>query len=160
MVLFIVAGTGLLGTLGKNDLLVSGASLSLVVLIIGGKVSEDLLGLAAPDTAILLAQFVAVIFFMEASKVVLSFDTEGRELEGKQDELSWDAKRQLVNWTQGQLSGQSRIMTVTLGLSLLLLVVGGFTSVSINQLGFSAGLVLIVVGVLLFLVTNRREPRK
>lgn len=156
----IVAGTGLLGTLGKNDLLVSGASLIMLALIIGGKVGADLLGLAAPDTAIVLAQFVAVIFFMEASKVVLSFDAESRELEGKQDELSWDIRRQLVNWTQSQISGQSRIMAVVLGLSLLLLVVGGFTSVSINQLGFSAGLVLIVVGVLLFLVTNRKEPKR
>jgi hypothetical protein len=43
-------------------------------------------------------------------------------------------------------------------LSLGLLVLGGFSSISINQLAFSAALVLVAVGVLLFLLTNRREP--
>jgi len=105
-----------------------------------------------------LVQFVAVIFFMEASRVVLSFDAENGELAGKQDELSRGLMGKLVGWTQGQLVGQGRIVLVALGLSLLLLVIGGFTSVSINQLGFSAALVLVVVGVLLFLVTQRREP--
>jgi hypothetical protein len=155
-----VSGVGLLGMLGKKEILVRGASLSLFGLFIGGKVGVDVLGGAAPDTAVLLVQFVAVIFFMEASRVVLSFDGENRELAGKYDELSTGLVRRLVEWTQGQLVGQARIMLVVLGLSLVLLLVGGFTSISINQLGFSAGLVLVVVGVLLFLVTNRREPER
>ena len=154
----IVSGVGLVGTLGKREVLARGASLSLFGLIIGGKVGEDLLGTAGLDTAVLLVQFVAVIFFMEASRVVLSFDAENGELAGKQDELSRGLMGKLVGWTQGQLVGQGRIVLVALGLSLLLLVIGGFTSVSINQLGFSAALVLVVVGVLLFLVTQRREP--
>lgn len=155
-----VSGVGLLGMLGKRGILARGASLSLFGLIIGGKVVGDVLGSAAPDTAVLLVQFVAVIFFMEASRVVLSYDSENGELAGKHDDLSTGLMRRLVEWTQGQLVGQARIMLVALGLSLLLLVIGGFTSISINQLGFSAGLVLVVVGVLLFLVTNRREPER
>jgi hypothetical protein len=158
--MLIVSGVGLLGMLGKKEIFARGASLSLVGLIIGGKVAGDALGSMAPDTAVLLVQFVAVIFFMEASRVVLSFDGENRELAGKQDELSTGLMRRLVEWTRGQLVSQARIMLVTLGLSLVLLLIGGFTSISINRLGFSAGLVLVVVGVLLFLVTNRREPEQ
>jgi len=158
--MLIVSAVGLLGMLGKEEIFARGASVSLAGLIIGGKVVGDVLGSAAPDTAVLLVQFVAVIFFMEASRVVLSFDGESRELAGKYDELSMGLMRKLVEWTQGQLVGQARIMLVVLGLSLVLLLVGGFTSISINQLGFSAGLVLVVVGVLLFLVTNRREPEQ
>jgi hypothetical protein len=153
-----VSGVGVLGMLGKKEVLARGASLSLFGLIIGGKVGGDVLRAAAPDTAVLLVQFVAVVFFMEASRVVLSFDAENGELAGKQDELSRGLMGKLVGWAQGQLVGQARIMLVALGLSLVLLLVGGFTSISINQLGFSAALVLVVVGVLLFLVTQRREP--
>jgi hypothetical protein len=155
---FIVAGVGLLGMFGMRNTLVRGGSLSLFGLIIGGKVGEDVLGAAASDTAVLLVQFVAVIFFMEASRVILSFDSESSELAGKQDELSRGLMRKLVEWTQGQLVGQARIMLVVLGLSLVLLVIGGFASISINQLGLSAALVLVVVGVLLFLITQQREP--
>jgi hypothetical protein len=158
--MLIVSGVGLLGMLGKKEIFAKGASLSLVGLIIGGKVAGDVFGTVAPDTAVLLVQFVAVIFFMEASRVVLSFDGENRELAGKQDELSTGLMRRLIEWTRGQLVSQARIMLVALGLSLVLLLIGGFTSISINQLGFSAGLVLVVVGVLLFLVTNRREPEQ
>ena len=160
LIALVVSGVGLLGMLGKSGILARGASLSLVGLVIAGKVGGDILGSAAPDTAVLMVQFVAVLFFMEASRVVLSFDDENRELVGKHDELSIGLSGKLVEWTQGQLVGQARIILVALGLSLLLLVIGGFTSISINQLGFSAGLVLVVVGVLLFLVTNRREPER
>ena len=153
-----VSGVGLLGMLGKKEVLARGASLSLFGLIIGGKVGVDLLGSRPPDTAVLLVQFIAVIFFMEASQVVLSFDSETGELAGKQDDLSRGLMRKLVEWAKGQLVGQARIMLVIVGLSLVLLLFGGFASISINQLGFSAALVLIVVGVLLFLVTQRREP--
>jgi hypothetical protein len=155
-----VAGVGLSGMLGKREILARGASLSLFGLIIGGKVGGDVLGAIAPDTAVLLVQFAAVIFFMEASRVVLSFDGENSELAGKQDELSRSLMGNLVAWARGQLAGQARIILAALGLSLVLLVLGGFTSISVNQLGFSAGLVLVVVVVLLFLVTNRREPER
>jgi len=155
-----VSGVGLFGMLRNKEILARGASLGLIGLVIGGKVAEDVLGAAAPDTAVLLVQFVAVIFFMEASQVVLSFNSEDSELKGKRDEFSVALKKRLVEWTQGQLVSQARIMLVALGLSLVLLLVGGFTSISINQLGFSATLVLVVVVVLLYLVTNRREPER
>lgn len=153
-----VSGIGFSGMLLKRGALAKAASLSLLALVIGGKVGEDLLGAAAPDTAVLLIQFVVVIFLMEASRVVLVFDLENGQLAGKDDDLSMDIFRRLVNWAKGQLVSQARIMLSVLGLSLVLLVVGGLTSVSINQLGFSAGLVLVAVGVLLFLITQRREP--
>ncbi len=103
-------------------------------------------------------QFVSVIFFMEASRVVLSFDRESSELGGRTDEGARAVIERSEKWVRGQLVGQARLSIGALGLSLVLLVLGGFTSVSINQLAFSAILVLIVVGALLFLITQRREP--
>jgi hypothetical protein len=146
--------------LRRNELLARGASLSLLGAIIGGKVGTDVLGGVAPDTAGLLLEFVAVIFFMEAGRVVISFEMENRELAEKRDELSLSLARKLALWAQGQLAGQTRIAAGASALSLGLLVLGGFSSVSINQLAFSAVLVLVAVGVLLFLLTNRREPER
>jgi len=157
-VALIVSGIGLLGMLGKRALVAGDASLSLLVLVIGGRVGTDIVGGPASDTAVLLVQFVAVVFFIEASKVVLVFDRENAELVDKPDELSQGLRRKLAKWAQGQLVSQARITIAALGLSLALLVVGGFSSVSVNQLVFSGGLALVAVGVLLFLLTNRREP--
>ena len=156
--LVIVSGIGLLGMFGRREVLARGASLGLLALVIGGKVGVDIIGGAASDTAVLLVQFVAVVFLMEASRVVLVFDRENSELVEKPDELSQGLRRKLALWAQGQLVGQARIMVAVLGLSLTLLVVGGFGSVSVNQLVFSAILVLLVVGALVFLITQRREP--
>jgi len=156
--LVIVSGIGLLGMLGRREVLARSASLSLLALVIGGKVGADIIGGSASDTAVLLVQFVAVVFLMEASRVVLVFDRENSELVEKPDELSQGLRKKLAMWAQGQLVGQARIMVAVLGLSLGLLVVGGFGSVSVNQLVFSAILVLLVVGVLVFLITQRREP--
>ena len=128
------------------------------MLLVTGKVGTDLARAQSPDTAVLLLEFVTVIFFMEASRVVISYDKEAGELAGRTDELSQAAKGRLVIWVRGQLSRQARLIAGALGLSLVLLVLGGLTSVSINQLSFSAVLVLLVVGALLFLITQRREP--
>jgi len=95
---------------------------------------------------------------MEASRVVLSYDKEESELAGRTDDMSQAARGRLGLWVTGQLSRQARLVAGALGLSLILLVLGGFTSVSVNQLSFSAILVLFVVGALLFLITQRREP--
>jgi hypothetical protein len=159
-VVLIILCVGSVGILWRNELLASGASLALLGAIIGGKVGLDLLGGAAPDTAVLLSEFVLVIFFMEAGKVVISFEKTNRELAGKQDELSQSLAGRLASWAQGQLTGQARIATGASALSLALLVLGGLSSVSINQLAFSAALVLVAVGVLLFLLTNKREPER
>lgn len=139
-------------------MLTTAASVGLVVSLVAGKVGTDLLRGPAPDTAVLLLEFVAVIFFMEASSVVLSYDKETRELAGRTDDLSSAARERLGVWVTGQLRRQARLVAGALGLSLVLLVLGGFSSISINQLSFSAILVLLVVGALLFLITQKREP--
>lgn len=154
----IVFCVGSLGMLRRNELLARGASLGLLVAMIAGKVGLDIFGGAAPDTAVLLLEFVVVIFFMEAGKVVISFEQANRELAGKHDELSLSLAGRLALWAQGQFASQARIVIGASALSLALLVLGGFSSISINQLAFSAALVLVAVGVLLFLLTNRREP--
>jgi hypothetical protein len=88
----------------------------------------------------------------------LSFDKESSLLEGRTDEGSRDVLNRLEKWIRGQLTRQARLSIGVLGLSLILLVLGGLTSVSIDQIAFSAVLVLLVVGALLFLITQRREP--
>ncbi len=158
LVVSVVVAVGLSGMLARIEAFATLASVWLLVLLVEGKVGTDLVRAPAPDTAVLLLQFVAVIFFMEASRVVLSFDKETSELAGRTDEMSQAARERLGMWVTGQLSRQARLIIGALGLSLVLLVLGGFTSVSINQLSFSAILVLLVVGVLLFLITQRREP--
>jgi len=157
-IILVIVALGLLGMLMKNQLLTTLASVALLVLLVAGKVGTDLARASAPDTAVLLIEFVAVIFFMEASRVILPYDVETRELAGRTDDMSQAARERLEKWVTGQLSRQARLIGGALGLSLVLLVLGGFTSVSINQLSFSAVLVLLVVGALLFLITQRREP--
>jgi len=142
----------------KKESLTTLASVALLVSLVAGKVGVDLARDLPPDTAVLLLQFVAVIFFMEATRVVLSFDRETEELADRTDEASQAVRRRLRIWVTGQLAKQARLVTGALGLSLVLIVFGGFTNVSINQLAFSAILVLLVVGALLFLITQQREP--
>ena len=158
LIVFAIAIVGLLGMFSKRQKLASFASLALLATIIAGKVGTDLARVAAPDTLVLLVQFVAVIFFVEASRVVLSFDKESDELGEKEDEVSEAVRRRLDVWVGGQLSRQMRLIMGALGLSLLLLVLGGFASISLNEPVVSALLVMLVVVGLLFLITQRREP--
>ncbi len=158
LIVLVIVVFGSVGMFAKKQGLVSSASLALLVVIVAGKVGTDLVRAAAPDTLVLLVQFVAVIFFMEASRVVLSFDREIGELGEKMDEVSQAVRKRLDIWMWGQLTRQGRLIVGALGLSLLLLVLGGFTSVSVNVPVLSALLVIIVVVVLLFLITQRREP--
>lgn len=153
-----VVVVGLAGTFGRRQRLSILSSAMLLASLVAGKVGTDLTSAPNPDTAILLLQFVAILFLMEASRVVVSFDTEATELVGKTDDMSQGIRERLGVWVKGQLGRQARLMIGALGLSLVLLVLGGFTSVSVNQLAFSAILVLIVVGALVFLITQRREP--
>jgi len=157
-IILVIVAVGLSGMLARQQVLTTLASAGLLVLLVTGKVGTDLAKAPAPDTAVLLLQFVAVIFFMEASRVVLSYEMERSELAGRTDDMSQAARERLEKWVAGQLNRQARLIGGALGLSLVLLVLGGFTSVSINQLSFSAVLVLLVVGALLFLITQRREP--
>ena len=158
LIVFAIAIVGLLGMFSKRQKLASFASLALLATIIAGKVGTDLARVAAPDTLVLLVQFVAVISFVEASRVVLSFDKESDELGEKEDEVSEAVRRRLDVWVGGQLSRQMRLIMGALGLSLLLLVLGGFASISLNEPVVSALLVMLVVVGLLFLITQRREP--
>jgi hypothetical protein len=158
LIVFVVVAAGLSGMFARKQVLTTFASMTLLVLLVAGKVGIDLTGASSPDTAVLLLQLVAIISFMEASQVVLSFDKETSELAGRMDHMSQAIRQRLGVWVIGQLRRQARLMIGALGLSLVLLVLGGFTSVSINQLAFSAILVLLVVGALLFLITQRREP--
>jgi len=158
LIVLVVVVAGLSGMLAGKQMLAALASGALLVLLVAGKIGIDLTRAPNPDTAVLLLQFVTVIFFMEASRVVLTFDKEAKELVGRTDGMSQAVKERLGKWVTGQLGRQARLVAGALGLSLVLLVLGGFTSVSINQLSFSAVLVLLVVGTLLFLITQRREP--
>jgi len=158
LLVLVIMSVGLYGMLTKKQMSVTLASVALLLVLLAGKVGSDLARAPAPDTAVLLVQFVSVIFFMEASRVVLSFDRESSELGGRTDEGARAVIERSEKWVRGQLVGQARLSIGALGLSLVLLVLGGFTSVSINHLAFSAILVLVVVGALLFLITQRREP--
>lgn len=157
----IALATGLLGLFGmfaKKQVLAAFASVILLVLLVAGKVGTDLTRSPSPDTALLLLQFAMVIFFMEASRVVLSFEMEASSLVLKMDEMSNAILERLFLWVKGQLSWQFRMVFGALGISLVLLTLGGLASFSFNQIAFSAVLVLLVVSALLFLATQRREP--
>ncbi len=149
---------GTLGmTLGRKSIVTLASSI-LLTLLVFGKIASDVLKTSAPDTAVLLIQFITIIFLMEASKVIITFDRTYRDLSGRQDEVSGIVRERIISWTRGQLLRQTRLALATLGLSLGLILVGGFTSISVNQLFFSATLIIVTVAVLLFLLTHRREP--
>lgn len=153
-----IVALGLAGMLARISTLTTLASVALLVTLVAGKAGTDLYGLPSQDTAILMIQFVSVIFFMEAMRAILSFDKETRELGGRIDESTQLIRATLGAWVKGQLGRQARLTVGALGLSLFLLVLGGLTSISVSQVTFSAILVLIVVGVLFFIITQRREP--
>jgi hypothetical protein len=158
LLILAIAGVELTGMLARMTTLTTLASVALIGALVAGKVGMDLDGLPSQDTAILMIQFVSIIFFMEATRSLLSFDDETRELGERTDESTQLIISKLEAWVKGQLGRQARLTVGALGLSLFLLVLGGLTSISITQATFSASLVLVVVGVLLFIITQRREP--
>jgi len=158
LIVLVVGFLGLYGMFAKKQAFTILASVMLLVVLVAGKIATDLTRGSSPDTSVLLLQIVAVIFFMEASRIVLSFDREMGELAGRMDDMSRAVRGRLVMWLTGLLTRQARLMTGALGLSLVLLVLGGFAGISISQPALSAILVLLVVGALLFLITQRREP--
>ena len=153
----IVITVGVSGNLARVRSGSTVASISLVVLLILGKARTDILRLPAPDTAIFLLQFVLIIFFMEASSVILSFGKAASQLSGRSGDMSQVMRQELEVWVRGQLGRQATLIVGALALSLLLIVLGGLTSVSITQILFSGSLVLVVIGILLLLITQRRE---
>jgi hypothetical protein len=143
-----------------NRTAIFSASGSLMLLIVWGKVAGDIYGLPGPDSALLLLQFLLVIFLMEASTAVLTSDSAIKQLEGRKDDLSSLARMQVMSWERVQLLSLGKLVLASFGLSLGLLILGGFVSVSINQIAFSGVLVLAAVVAIFILLTYRREPEK
>jgi hypothetical protein len=157
LVAVVIAVVGSYGMLLHRRLPAQLGSLALLGILVWGKLAADLLKTSPLDTAVLLAQFIAVIAFMEGSNVVLGFDTIQRGIVGD-DEISRAQRAQLAAWAAGQLSHQGKLALGTVILSLGLLPLANATSISSNELVFSGSLVLVATVVLLFLVTYRREP--
>lgn len=152
-----LALTGSAGMLFHRRNLVILASTSLIGVMIWGKVATDLLKSRQPDSAVLLAEFITIIFLMEASTVILTFESAREKLNVKKDEISMAQQGRLANWAGSQIFLQGKLGLATILLSLTLLLLGA-TGVSSNQLAVSGSLVLVAVVLLLFLATYRREP--
>ena len=143
-----------------NRTAVLAASGSLLLLIVWGKVAGDIYGLPGPDSALLLLQFMLVIFLMEASATALIFDSTIKQLEGKNDDLSALARMRVMKWERVQLLSLGKLTLGAFGLSLGLLILGSLVSVSVNQIAFSGVLVLAAVTAIFILLTYRREPQE
>ncbi len=130
------------------------------MLIIWGKIAGDIYRLPGPDSAVLLLQFMLVIFLMEASTTVLTFDSTIKQLEGKTDDLSSLARTRVMKWERVQLLSLGKLTLASFGLSLGLLILGSLVSVSVNQIAFSGILVLAAVVAIFILLTFRREPEE
>jgi hypothetical protein len=155
-----VAIVGLGGMLLRSRAAVSLASAGLLLLIVWGKVARDLYGLPGPDSALLLLQFMLVIFLMEASTTTLTFDYTIRQLEGGNDDLSTMARMRVTKWKRVQLLNLGKLTIASFGLTLGLLILGSLVSVSVNQIAFSAILVLAAFVAIFILLTYRREPEE
>jgi len=149
---------GLAGMVTKNRTAAGLTSASLLGLIVWEKVSSDLYHLSGLDSALLLFDFMLVIFLMEASDTTISFDRASLPLKGKNDDISTSYRLELILWARNQLLSIGRLIAAAFGLSLSLLVMGDLVSISVNQIAFSGILVMVAVVALLILVTYGREP--
>ncbi len=131
-----------------------------MLVIIWSKIADDIYRLPGPDSAILLLQFMLVIFLMETSTTVLTFDSSIRQLSGKTDDLSSVARMRVTKWERVQLLSLGKLTLASFGLSLGLLILGSLVSVSVNQIAFSGILVLAAVVAIFILLTFRREPEE
>jgi len=131
-----------------------------LLVIIWSKIADDIYRLPGPDSAILLLQFMLVIFLMETSTTVLTFDSSIRQLSGKTDDLSSVARMRVTKWERVQLLSLGKLTLASFGLSLGLLILGSLVSVSVNQIAFSGILVLAAVVAIFILLTFRREPEE
>ena len=134
------------------------ASSILLFVIIWGKVGSDLYGLTAPDTAVLLLQFLATIFLMEASTSAIVYRSTSDQI-SKTGEVSETSRTSLNRWAVDHFSGLAKLFIAGFLLSLGLVVVGSIISISVSQLALSAALALGAVVAILFLLTYRREPQ-
>jgi hypothetical protein len=158
LIVLIVTVVGLAGMLLPNPRAASGASASLLFLIVWGKIASDIYGLPPPDTALLLLQFMLVILLMEASTAALTFDSAYVQLRGKTDNISAADLTQITEWARAQLLNLVKFTVAAFGLSLSLLVIGSLVSVSVNQLAFSGILAMVAVVAIFILLTYKREP--
>jgi hypothetical protein len=158
LIIPILVVVGLAGMLTRNSVAALMTSVSLLGLIVWGRIASDLWGLTGIDTALLLLEFMLVILLMEASSAVISFDTINKRLEGKNDNASVESRARLTEWLGAQLASLGKLIATAFALSLGLLVIGDLVSVSVNQFAFSGALVLLAVVALLILLTYRREP--
>jgi len=155
-----VAIVGLAGMSLGNRAAIYAASGSLLLLIVWGKVAGDLYGFPGPDSAVLLLQFMLVIFLMEASITVLTLDSAIKPLEGKNDDLSESARMRAMRWERVQFFNLGKLTAASFVLSLGLLILGSLVSVSFNEIAFSGVLVLAAVVAIFVLLTYRREPEE
>lgn len=136
------------------------ASASLLLLLVWGKAASDLYGLPGPDSALLLLQFMLVIFLTEASTTILTLDYTINNLKGKDDELSALARVQVTKWERAQLLNLGKLTLASFGLTLGLLILGSLISVSVNHIAFNGILVLAAFVAVFILFTYRREPEE
>lgn len=136
------------------------ASGSLVLLIVWGKIADDVYRLPGPDSALLLFQFMLVILLMEASITALTFDSVIKQLKDRKDDISALARSRATEWARNQLFNLGKLTTAAFGMSLGLLVLGSLVSVSVNQIAFSGVLALTAVIAILVLLTYRRTPEE
>ncbi len=155
-----VAIVGFAGMSLGNRATIYAASGSLLLLIVWGKVAGDLYGLPGPDSAVLLLQFMLVIFLMEASITVLTLDSAIKPLEGKNDDLSESARMRAMRWERVQLFNLGKLSAASFVLSLGLLILGSLASISFDEIAFSGVLVLAAVVAIFVLLTYRREPEE
>ena len=92
-----ITALGMTGMAKRSGTTASLASVSMLLLMIWAKIASDLFGLPAPDTGVLLLQFMLVIFLMEASNTALSFRTTLRLLENMNDVTSTAARKRWVS---------------------------------------------------------------
>lgn len=149
---------GLGGMIVRNRTAISFVSVSLLGLIVWGKLASDLYRLTNIDSALLLLEFLTVIFLMEASNTAITFDLVYDKLPNTSDEISLESRNHLVAWAKNQLLGLARTIIGAFVLSLGLVVIGDLFAVSVNQLAVSGTLVLVAVVALLVLLTYGREP--
>jgi len=158
--LILITVSGMAGNLLTRKRFATLTSIALLCLLVWGRVADDLFNVKPPDTAIFLVEFGMVLFLMEANQVLLTFETLHRAHRGKSDDLSSALEDRLWIWLRSQFSRQGKIAFGSLGISLALLPLAGFTSISTEQLPLTGALLLIAVIALLFLVTYRREPER
>jgi len=161
--ILVTAAVAIVGVVGMslgNRAAIYAASGSLLLLIVWGKVAGDLYGFPGPDSAVLLLQFMLVIFLMEASITVLTLDSAIKPLEGKNDDLSESARMRAMRWERVQFFNLGKLTAASFVLSLGLLILGSLVSVSFNEIAFSGVLVLAAVVAIFVLLTYRREPEE